>query len=651
MKIGEFFEKHVQWIAVGLGVAWLLWVGWAYGVNRPEIEVAGQKFSAGSIDEYIRETEMQPLAAKVANPNIPAGLVDVPDFTDAFVSSMNGQAPRPLTAIVIRSDPPYQQSVKIVDDGRPRERVIAIKLPEVAVPTDLTSGSGRSLVMVLPPAPVRILNANNPDNPNAARPNIFDGAVAQPAAAGAAVAGQPVGVQSDKVWVTQFAKLNLTAQDKFFAEAKIPPSLMQKMYIEVQMQRQEVMPDGTFGQIEMVKGLPMNQPPVDRKAVTDYIKWSADPEAQKLILIPKFYEVVKGAAWEIPHKADVPLVADNQQPADNFNLMQKYQDYKALKTPAEIKKFNDSMTPEQKRAFYNFRIDEEKKEQKLKNPPPGGKAPPVRENRALPPRRGEGDAIDPQLLREMFADGDPAIDARRRRLMTNEGEGAYSRRRNRYDTEGMQPLQPQQSQQQLLGSIVPDALGNIDIWAHDETAQPGRTYRYRLRAVIYNPLFNTANTAVDPKMNLVPYLPGDLATAALDMEKSWSDWSKSVAIPTNLDMMLVSAQSLNGREVARFRVKRFQEGTFNEAPKAFEVAPGDTIGGLEKVVGIKAPVDFTTNWTLVDIRQAGGDYRVRIMDPQGRMEMRTLAGDRLRFKDDAAPKPVAAGQVGMVRQP
>ncbi|HEV8378410.1 MAG TPA: hypothetical protein VGP99_06135, partial [Tepidisphaeraceae bacterium] len=432
-------------------------------------------------------------------------------------------------------------------------------------------------------------------------------------------------------------------------EAKIPPSLMQKMYIEVQLQRQEVLPDGTFGQIELVKGLPMNQPPVDRKAVAEFIKWSADPEAQKLILIPKFYDVVKGAAWEIPHKAEVPLVAENQQPANDFNLVQKYQEWKQLKTPLEQKKFNDAMTPEQRRLFHPYRIEEEKKEQKAKAPAPKA---PVRENRPAPRRGGEGlnDAIDPQLLREMYADGDPYLERRRRRPMPDEGEGAYIRRR-RFEGETMQPMQPQQLQQQILGSITPDALGNIDIWAHDETAQPGRTYRYRLRAVIYNPLYNTANTAVDPKMNQPPYLPADLATAALDMEKSWSDWSKSVAIPTNLDMMLVSAQSLNGKEVARFRVKRFQEGQINEASRPFEVAPGDTIGGLEKVVGINKPIDFTTNWTLVDIRQSGGDFRVRIMDPQGRMEMRTLAGDRLRFKDDATPKPVAAGQVGMVRQP
>jgi hypothetical protein len=196
-------------------------------------------------------------------------------------------------------------------------------------------------------------------------------------------------------------------------------------------------------------------------------------------------------------------------------------------------------------------------------------------------------------------------------------------------------------------NLTPDALGNVDIWAHDESAQPGRTYRYRLRVVIKNPLYDTKNVATDPKMAQVPYLPADLASGNLDPAAAWSDWTQPVAIPTNVDMMLVSAQTLNGREVARFRVKRFQEGQVNEAPKPFEVAPGDVIGGREKVAGAAKEVDFTTSWTLVDIRQTGSDYRVRIMDAEGRMEVRTLAGDHNRFKEES-PKAGGAQAIGPV---
>src|SRR5215208_737926 len=118
MKIQDFFEKNVQWIAMGLAVIWLLWVGWAYGVNRPHVEVNGQTLSAGNVDEYIRDNDAATLAAKIGDSNVPAGLVDVPDFTDAFVNSMNGQPPAALTTVVINSAPQYNQVINAGEERR-----------------------------------------------------------------------------------------------------------------------------------------------------------------------------------------------------------------------------------------------------------------------------------------------------------------------------------------------------------------------------------------------------------------------------------------------------------------------------------------------------------------------------------------------------
>jgi hypothetical protein len=269
----------------------------------------------------------------------------------------------------------------------------------------------------------------------------------------------------------------------------------------------------------------------------------------------------------------------------------------------------------------------------------------------------------------MFADGDPPPPIRRRAYGSEYDSPILRRMGRRYEGDyRVQPYQDQMQQpgQQILVNLQPDANGNVDIWAHDETGQQGRTYRYRLRAIIKNPLFDT-NLGAKPELNKPPYLPADLSTAALDMTSAWSEWSKNVTIPTNVDMMLVSASNLGGRETAKFRVKRFQEGQVNEAPKPFEVAPGDTIGGPEKINVANNPanpgvaankqlvVDFTTSWMLVDIRQTGNDTRVRIMDAQGRMETRTVNGDRGKFKDDTAPKPTAGGPggnaVGLLQRP
>jgi len=686
MKIGEFFEKHVQWIALGLAGVWLLYVGWAYGVNRPEVEIGGTKYSAGNVDEHIRDTDVQTLNNKMANNSVPA--MDVPDFTESFVNAMNGQPPMQVPALAINSAPPYS-GLKIEDNPNNRPKIWVVNaLPKVIVPTDVTVLTGHSLLSIPQNPPAILLavnnknnNANNGDNANGGNQTIFTDNAVQPqnqpqpgAAAGNGAAGVQQVVQFDKPWETVFAKLNFNEQDKEFARVKLPPYLMQKQYIEVQLQRQEVLPDGTFGKVELVQGLAINKPPVDRKNPAEFIKWSADPEAQKIILAPPFYNVVKGTFWEVPHK-DIPQVAQAPDQQQDFNLQQKYQDYKTLKTDLERSKFTDGWTPEQKRAFAIFRQQEKEKEAAQKqgqqntrqNPQinrggytPGsrGPLPPGRQ-----PRGGENDAIDPQLLREMYADGEVPV---RRRPYLAESDSVSRRRDIRRMDPRIQPFQQeyqQQQQQQILVNLQPDNLGNIDIWAHDETALPGNTYRYRLRAIIKNPLYDT-NIGSPVELNKAPYLPADPKSGALDMTTAWSAWSKPVAIPTDVDMMLVYAQNLNGREVARFRIHRFQEGQVNEAPKPFEVAPGDTIGGPEKVTvapgaaaatGTAAKtmtIDFTTKWMLVDIRQTGSDWRVRIMDNQGRMETRTVAGDRGKFKDETKPTAGGTGNttVGLVQR-
>src|SRR6267142_7243081 len=187
MKIADFFEKNVQWIALGLAGVWLLFVGWTYGVNRPEVEINGQKLSAGSVDEHIRDTDMQALSVKVADQNVPAGLVDVPDFTDAFVSSMNGKAPNPLPAFAIRSDPPYAYLEDIIKPNNGIAKWVVKKLPNVVIPTELAVLPGRSQI-IQPPEKPKVLTANaangNAVNGNAAngnagnneggKPNIFN---------------------------------------------------------------------------------------------------------------------------------------------------------------------------------------------------------------------------------------------------------------------------------------------------------------------------------------------------------------------------------------------------------------------------------------------------------------------------------------------
>ena len=47
------------------------------------------------------------------------------------------------------------------------------------------------------------------------------------------------------------------------------------------------------------------------------------------------------------------------------------------------------------------------------------------------------------------------------------------------------------------GQAVPEASTKVAVWAHDVTGVPGAQYRYRLRAAVYNPLFQKHDRLID----------------------------------------------------------------------------------------------------------------------------------------------------------
>ena len=66
-KLTEFIEKHVQWLVLGLGVCYLLYMAWAYLVFPP-VKVTGigpDPLSPGDIDQHIYNDIAAPLEGKM----------------------------------------------------------------------------------------------------------------------------------------------------------------------------------------------------------------------------------------------------------------------------------------------------------------------------------------------------------------------------------------------------------------------------------------------------------------------------------------------------------------------------------------------------------------------------------------------------------
>lgn len=633
-KAIKILEKNVEWIAVGLAGLWMAWVGWTYFISKPPtVEIGNQSYTASTADDFIRRTEEEKLKQKLDSVSMPK--FPVVNIASDFKSRLDPLPPELVPQYAWASYPPIRQLDPNNLPGKKADPAqLAKRLPKVPVPTLVALKIGRSQVQLPFQAPAAAVAGNQP------------AALLQVAAPADAQAGK----LEDKIWESQFAKFSQKALEADFKEANIPPALGTIIYTHVQLERQEVFADGSYGTPEAVPALSISVPPSDRKlAPMQFIAWaSADAQTQSQILQAPFYTVVKGTQWEPPVDPD-KAAADKKALDLAWTAADVYARYKAIQDAKERAKFYkenvEGRSAKEKGDFYKLQQDDQENDRKNRAGNPQQGRPPVRpvQPPGRPGGRGAYDAQDSRVLREMYAQAEPApYYPPRRTFYGPDGRPMpYPPGYGRYPYGGRPPMlgQPDAGPGfQAGGNVIVDANGNFDIWAHDDKAAPGKTYRYRLRVMIKNPLYNQPLQAADPKWATEPYLP-------IDPNEGWSVWSKPVVVPSTLDMQLAGGGNLaTNKEQVRFNVWRWQKGQINKSSQGFQVGPGDIIGGPEKTSGI----DYTTGWTIVDVRPVLGtnDTKVRLIDATGRMEVRSFRQDQVDPKFKELDKAITSQTTG-----
>src|SRR5437762_6861381 len=96
-KVVSFLEKNVQWVAIGLGGIYLLWMVWGYVLNNPaKVSVAGANapMSPSEVDRFIEDTTAQKLDVAMQSESVVP--LPAPNYDKILAGVLN---PPPIDAL------------------------------------------------------------------------------------------------------------------------------------------------------------------------------------------------------------------------------------------------------------------------------------------------------------------------------------------------------------------------------------------------------------------------------------------------------------------------------------------------------------------------------------------------------------------------
>lgn len=145
------------------------------------------------------------------------------------------------------------------------------------------------------------------------------------------------------------------------------------------------------------------------------------------------------------------------------------------------------------------------------------------------------------------------------------------------------------------------AEGDIKVWAHDLTVEPGKTYRYRVLVSVINPLFRQGRVPPEQKQenyNKIAIGP-DLEGEAMTLP-----WSDPVRVDPEYYFFVLQASSQS--QEAQVEIWRIYNGQWHY--EKFPAQPGDVIGGMAKIKvnGADQQIPMNVGAVVVDVAPAGG---------------------------------------------
>lgn len=240
-KLVKLLEKYVQWIAVALGAAFLLYMGWLYIYNSPAsltVSIGNQQVTVtpGTVDKLISDGPASSLEEQMQRP----GTVQIPVPTIAPVDVVGPANPTGVADGSMWDSWSYDLNKLVGTSAGGAAGALVTALPDVPALRYVDQEVLRSVVLV-----------NN--------------------------------AHQDLDSVTTFWALPMSALAKAYDGAfakKLPPQQQTVLFAKIDLIRQEKLPDGEWGD-EVVVAAPFNAPvpPVaypdgtDKNKAEQYHSW------------------------------------------------------------------------------------------------------------------------------------------------------------------------------------------------------------------------------------------------------------------------------------------------------------------------------------------------------------------------------------------
>ena len=551
----SFVELHIEKIALGLAVALAVGVTVYFLTGANTIGYSGEKLGPGALDETIAN-RAQGLQDAVKRHKEPAK--SVPPFwkalTDQFEGGLfapdpNGGPALPRTLGVATAfgapTPP------LVDIGeKPEEKVELVK---VLSPTTPVARTGISMVR----RQQAVIPGPGGKEPAPAKPT--DEA------------------PTERSWVTVGAYFPREAQKRDMTSAGYVGYRARVFVLGVDVQRQVLLPNGQFSDWQDVEPGPA-MPRVDAPAPVldertgDVLNQTTLEQtleqikaSQKPIMQPEFYPVEAGDAWALPPLPGLqtavaeeeikppdklaPAAATISKKLNDARIAKRKKDWDQVEKLAQEVISEPKVNPAQKKEAEQLLAEAQREKAKQQQKGPGGGGPPP-----VPP---------PPPPTPTLPDEKRPPTPEAEKLVTNPG------------SEDHDPA----------------------VWFHDDSVEPGKTYRYRMRVKLWNRYVGRRAALRNPDQASQTVLVGD-----------WSLPADPVVVAPKTHFFVLDQKT---GEVPSATVAVFTWYSGRWYKQSFDVQVGDTIGDVKEIRTTaldidgkprRLPIDFSTGAVVLDLR-------------------------------------------------